>query len=144
MPNACWCFWLEKLIDVLVAITPWTFFKHVDTAWSKYYDLRASMNSSARKRRAGRLPYQLIWGFRCSRLTAFYFLLCVSSILFHYSFIYFYYSSLFATIRLYSLLFVTISHYWFVTIRHYSSLFATIRHYSRLFGRYSGFISSRS
>ena len=102
------------------------------------------MNSSARKRRAPvRLPYQLIWGFRCSRLTAFHSLLETASSIFISLFIHLFslvvtirhYSSLFVTIRHYSSLFVTIRHYssLFITIRHYSSLFITIRHYSSLF-----------
>ena len=112
------------------------------------------MNSLARKRRAPvRLPYQLIWGFRCSRLTAFHSLLETASSIFisllihlfslfvtirHYSSLFVtirHYSSLFITIRHHSSLFVTIHHYSspFITIRHYSSPFITIRHYSSLF-----------
>ena len=119
-----------------------------------YYDLRASMNSLARKRRAPvRLPYQLIWGFHCSRLTAFHSLLETASSIFisllihqfslfvtirNYSSLFVtirHYSSLFITIRHHSSLFVTIHHYSspFITIRHYSSLFVTIHHYSSLF-----------
>ena len=72
------------------------------------------MNSSARKRRAPvRLPYQLIWGFRCSRLTAFHSLLETASSIF-----------ISLLIHLFSLV---------ITIRHYSSLFATICHCSSLF-----------
>ena len=87
------------------------------------------MNSSARKRRA---PYQLIWGFRCSRLTAFRSLLETASSFFISLLIHLF--SLFVTIRNYSSLFVTIHHYssLFITIHHYSSLFVTIRHYSSL------------
>ena len=125
------------------------------------------MNSLARKRRAPvRLPYQLIWGFRCSRLTAFHSLLETASSIFISLLIHLFslfvtirnYSSLFVTIRHYSSLFITIRHYssLFVTIRHYSSLFVTIHHYSRLvviirhysrlfavFGRYSGSITGQ-
>ena len=92
------------------------------------------MNSLARKRRAPvRLPYQLIWGFRCSRLTAFHSLLETASSIFISLLIHLF--SLFVTIRNYSSLFVTIHHYssLFVTIHHYSSLFITIRHHSSLF-----------
>ena len=92
------------------------------------------MNSLARKRRAPvRLPYQLIWGFRCSRLTAFHSLLETASSIFISLLIHLF--SLFVTIRNYSSLFVTIRHYSsiFITIRHYSSLFATSCHYSSLF-----------
>ena len=75
------------------------------------------MISSARKRRAPvRLPYQLIWGFRCSRLTAFHSLLETASSIF-----------ISLLIHLFSLV---------VTIRHYSSLFATIRSIRSLFGFY--------
>ena len=85
------------------------------------------MNSSARKRRAPvRLPYQLIWGFRCSRLTAFHSLLETASSIF-----------ISLLIHLFSLV---------VTIRDYSRLFVIARHYSRLFavfGRYSGFITGQ-
>ena len=85
------------------------------------------MNSSARKRRAPvRLPYQLIWGFRCSRLTAFHSLLETAS-------------SIFISLLIYLFSLV-------VTIRDYSRLFVIARHYSRLFavfGRYSGFITGQ-
>ena len=95
------------------------------------------MNSLARKRRAPvRLPYQLIWGFRCSRLTAFHSLLETASSIFISLLIHLF--SLFVTIRHYSSL--------FVTIRHYSRLVVIIRHYSRLFavfGRYSGSITGQ-
>ena len=105
------------------------------------------MNSLARKRRAPvRLPYQLIWGFRCSRLTAFHSLLETASSIFISLLIHLF--SLFVTIRNYSSLFVTIRHYssLFVTIHHYSRLVVIIRHYSRLFavfGRYSGSITGQ-
>ena len=105
------------------------------------------MNSLARKRRAPvRLPYQLIWGFRCSRLTAFHSLLETASSIFISLLIHLF--SLFVTIRSYSSLFVTIRHYssLFVTIHHYSRLVVIIRHYSRLFavfGRYSGSITGQ-
>ena len=85
------------------------------------------MNSSARKRRAPvRLPYQLIWGFRCSRLTAFHSLLETASSIF-----------ISLLIHLFSLV-VTIRHYssLFATICHCSSLFATIRSIRSLFGFY--------
>ena len=75
------------------------------------------MNSSARKRRAPvRWPYQFIWGFRCSRLTAFPSLLETASSIF-----------ISLLIHLFSLV---------VTIRHYSRLFA-------VFDRYSGFITGQ-
>ena len=80
------------------------------------------MNSSARKRRAPvRLPYQLIWGFRCSRLTAFHSLLETASSIF-----------ISLLIHLFSLV-ITIRHYssLFVTIRDYLSLLVTIRDYSQ-------------
>ena len=83
------------------------------------------MNSSARKRRAPvRLPYQLIWGFRCSRLTAFHSLLETASSIF-----------ISLLIHLFSLV-ITIRHYssLFATICHCSSLFATIRSIRSLFG----------
>ena len=105
------------------------------------------MNSLARKRRAPvRLPYQLIWGFRCSRLTAFHSLLETASSIFISLLIHLF--SLFVTIRNYSSLFVTIRHYssLLVTIHHYSRLVVIIRHYSRLFavfGRYSGSITGQ-
>ena len=105
------------------------------------------MNSLARKRRAPvRLPYQLIWGFRCSRLTAFHSLLETANSIFISLLIHLF--SLFVTIRNYSSLFVTIRHYssLFVTIHHYSRLVVIIRHYSRLFavfGRYSGSITGQ-
>ena len=93
--------------------------------------MKASMNSSARKRRAPaavRLPYQLMWGFRCSRLTAFHSLLETASSI---------YISL--LIHLFSPV-ITIRHYssLFATICHCSSLFVTIRDYSQysLFGFY--------
>ena len=95
------------------------------------------MNSSARKRRAPvRLPYQLIWGFRCSRLTAFYFLLETASSIFISLLIHLF--SLVITIRHYSSLFATICHCssLFATICHCSSLFATIRSIRSLFGFY--------
>ena len=85
------------------------------------------MNSSARKRRAPvRLPYQLIWGFRCSRLTAFHSLLETASSIF-----------ISLLIHLFSLV-ITIRHYssLFATICHCSSLFATIRSIRSLFGFY--------
>ena len=95
------------------------------------------MNSLARKRRAPvRLPYQLIWGFRCSRLTAFHSLLETASSIFISLLIHLF--SLVITIRHYSSLFVTIRHYssLFATICHCSSLFATIRSIRSLFGFY--------
>ena len=84
------------------------------------------MNSSARKRRAGRLPYQLIWGFRCSRLTAFHSLLETAGSIF-----------ISLLIHLFSLV-ISIRHYssLFATICHCSSLFATIRSIRSLFGFY--------
>ena len=85
------------------------------------------MNSSARKRRAPvRLPYQLIWGFRCSRLTAFHSLLETASSIF-----------ISLLIHLFSLV-ITIRHYssLFATICHCSSLFASIRSIRSLFGFY--------
>ena len=85
------------------------------------------MNSSARKRRAPvRLPYQLIWGFRCSRLTAFHSLLETASSIF-----------ISLLIHLFSLV-ISIRHYssLFATICHCSSLFATIRSIRSLFGFY--------
>ena len=85
------------------------------------------MNSLARKRRAPvRLPYQLIWGFRCSRLTAFHSLLETASSIF-----------ISLLIHLFSLV-ITIRHYssLFATICHCSSLFATIRSIRSLFGFY--------
>ena len=85
------------------------------------------MNSLARKRRAPvRLPYQLIWGFRCSRLTAFHSLLETASSIFISLLVHLF--SLFVTIRHYSSLFATSCHY--------SSLFATIRSIRSLFGFY--------
>ena len=90
------------------------------------------MNSSARKLRAPvRLPYQLIWGFRCSRLTAFHSLLETASSIFISLLIHLF--SLVITSHHYSSLFVTIRHYssLFVTIRDYLSLLVTIRDYSQ-------------
>ena len=95
------------------------------------------MNSLARKRRAPvRLPYQLIWGFRCSRLTAFHSLLETASSIFISLLIHLF--SLVITIRHYSSLFATICHCssLFATICHCSSLFATIRSIRSLFGFY--------
>ena len=74
------------------------------------------MNSSARKRRAPvRLPYELIWGFSFSRLTAFHSLLETASSIF-----------ISLLIHLFSLV-ITIRHY----SRDYLSLLVTIRDYSQ-------------
>ena len=63
-----------------------------------------------------RLPYELIWGFRCSRLTAFHLLLETAS-------------TIFIPLLIHLILL-------FATIRDYSSLFA-------VFGRYSGFFTGQ-
>ena len=89
-----------------------------------------------------RLPYQLIWGFRCSWLTTFHFLLETASSIFISLLIHLFllfltirdYSQQLSGFQNYSSLFATIpsSYSGFITVRDYSPLFVTSRHYSPL------------